>query len=91
MLEEVHRSQHRIGKKTYHIVMDARQAQLEDSIAIQQMRQTLPSGISSVYQSYFKHLKTDLHKELEVTEDQFFGCGCKRAIIATRFCFYLIT
>ncbi|XP_078376274.1 uncharacterized protein LOC144659657 isoform X1 [Oculina patagonica] len=32
---------------------------------------TLSSGISSVYQSYFKRLETDLRKELQVTEDQF--------------------
>ncbi|KAL9966358.1 hypothetical protein ACROYT_G024414 [Oculina patagonica] len=32
---------------------------------------TLPSGISSVYHSYFKRLETDLRKELQVTEDQF--------------------
>ena len=31
----------------------------------------LPSGISSVYQSYFKRLETELCKELDVTEDQF--------------------
>jgi len=31
----------------------------------------LPSGISSVYQSYFKRLETELCKELNVTEDQF--------------------
>ena len=32
----------------------------------------LPSGISSVYRSYFKHLKTELCTELSVMEDQFF-------------------
>ncbi len=32
---------------------------------------TLPSGISSVYHSYFKRLETDLRKELKVTEEQF--------------------
>ena len=31
----------------------------------------LPSSISSVYQSYFKRLETELCKELKVTEDQF--------------------
>ena len=31
----------------------------------------LPSGISSVYQSYFKRLETELCKELNVTEEQF--------------------
>ncbi|KAL9966356.1 hypothetical protein ACROYT_G024411, partial [Oculina patagonica] len=32
---------------------------------------TLPSGISSVYHSYFKRLETELCKELKVTEEQF--------------------
>ena len=31
----------------------------------------LPSGISSVYQSYFRRLETELCTELKVTEDQF--------------------
>ena len=31
----------------------------------------LPSGISSVYHSYFKRLETELFKELNVAEDQF--------------------
>ena len=31
----------------------------------------LPSGISSVYHSYFKRLETELCKELEVTEENF--------------------
>ena len=31
----------------------------------------LPSGISSVYHSYFKRLETELSKELNVSEDQF--------------------
>ena len=31
----------------------------------------LPSGISSVYHSYFKRLETELSKELNVAEDQF--------------------
>ena len=31
----------------------------------------LPTGISSVYHSYFKRLETELCKELEVTEEQF--------------------
>ena len=31
----------------------------------------LPSGISSVYHSYFKRLETELCKELRVTEDQY--------------------
>ena len=32
----------------------------------------LPSGISSVYQDYFKRLKNELQKELGITEEQFF-------------------
>ena len=32
---------------------------------------TLPSGISSVYHSYFKRLEAELYKELKVNEDQF--------------------
>ena len=32
---------------------------------------TFPSGISSVYQSYFARLETDLRKGLKVTEEQF--------------------
>ena len=31
----------------------------------------LPSGISSIYHSYFKRLETELCKELKVSEDQF--------------------
>ena len=33
----------------------------------------LPSGISSVYQSYFKRLETELCKELNVTEEHFWN------------------
>ena len=32
---------------------------------------TLPSGITSVYHSYFKRLESDLRKEVKITEDQF--------------------
>ncbi|CAH3130664.1 unnamed protein product [Pocillopora meandrina] len=32
----------------------------------------LPSGISSVYQDYFKRLKKEMQKELGITEEQFF-------------------
>ena len=32
---------------------------------------TLPSGIASVYESYFKRLESDLCKEVKVTDDQF--------------------
>ena len=37
----------------------------------EQLRSTLPTGISSVYHSYFNRLETDLCKELEVTELNF--------------------
>ena len=40
---------------------------------MEQLDSTLPSGISSVYQSYFKRLETELCKELKITEDQFFS------------------
>ncbi|KAL9966363.1 hypothetical protein ACROYT_G024419 [Oculina patagonica] len=32
---------------------------------------TFPSGISSVYHSYFERLETDLRKELDIADDQF--------------------
>ena len=37
----------------------------------EQLKSTLPTGISSVYHSYFSRLETDLCKELEVTELNF--------------------
>jgi len=37
----------------------------------EQLASTLPSGISSVYHSYFNRLETDLCKELKVTEPNF--------------------
>ena len=43
---------------------------------------TLPSGISSVYQSFFERLETDLRKELNITEDQFMNFLC--AVAAAR-------
>ena len=43
---------------------------------------TLPSGISSVYQSYFERLETDLRKQLKVTEEQFLNFLC--AVAAAR-------
>ena len=39
----------------------------------------LPSGISSVYQSYNKRLETELFKELNVTEEQFLLFLCSVA------------
>ena len=42
-------------------------------LTLEQLDSTLPSGISSVYQSYFKRLETELCKELRITEDQFFS------------------
>ena len=42
-------------------------------LTLEQLDSTLPSGISSVYQSYFKRLETELCKELKITEDQFFS------------------
>ena len=37
----------------------------------EQLDSTFPSGISSVYHSYFERLETDLRKELNITEEQF--------------------
>ena len=42
-------------------------------LTLEQLDSTLPSGISSVYQSYFKRLESGLCKELNITEDQFFN------------------
>ena len=42
----------------------------------------LPSGISSVYQDYFKRLKNEMQKELGITEEQFFDF--LSAIVAAR-------
>ncbi|XP_068716039.1 uncharacterized protein [Montipora foliosa] len=40
-------------------------------LTLEQLENTLPSGISSVYQSYFQRLEQDLCKELNITEEQF--------------------
>ena len=40
-------------------------------LTLEQLEKTLPSGISSVYQSYFQRLEEDLCKELNITEEQF--------------------
>ncbi len=37
----------------------------------EQLDNTLPSGISSVYQTYFQRLETELCKELKIKEEQF--------------------
>ena len=42
-------------------------------ITLEFLESAIPSGISSVYQSYFKRLETDLSKELKIIEDQFFS------------------
>jgi len=42
-------------------------------LTLEQLHTILPSGISSVYESYFKRLETELCKELKITEDQFFS------------------
>ena len=43
---------------------------------------SLPSGISDVYKSYFKRLESELHKELDITEEQFINFLC--ALTAAR-------
>ncbi|XP_068742683.1 uncharacterized protein [Montipora capricornis] len=40
-------------------------------LTLEQLEKTLPSGISSVYQSYFQRLEQDLCKELNITDEQF--------------------
>ena len=43
------------------------------TLTLEFLESAIPSGISSVYLSYFKRLETDLSKELKITEDQFFS------------------
>ena len=44
----------------------------KDSLVTPELLHSIsPSGISSVYHSYFKRLETELSKELDVAEDQF--------------------
>nr|XP_058946699.1 uncharacterized protein LOC131774660 [Pocillopora verrucosa] len=50
--------------------------------AAEVMNSDLPSGISSVYQDYFKRLKNEMQKELGITEEQFFDF--LNAIVAAR-------
>ncbi|XP_068760746.1 uncharacterized protein [Montipora capricornis] len=40
-------------------------------LTLEQLDETLPTGIACVYQSYFQRLEQDLHKELNITEEQF--------------------
>ena len=47
---------------------------IEDNFSVLKWKHldgTIPSGISSVYQSYFKRLETELCKELKMSEDMF--------------------
>ncbi|XP_073238184.1 uncharacterized protein [Porites lutea] len=43
------------------------------TLTLEYLESAIPSGISSVYQSYFKRLETVLSKELKITKDQFFS------------------
>ena len=43
----------------------------ESLVTFELLDNILPSGISSVYHSYFKRLETEVRNELKVTEDQF--------------------
>ena len=52
------------------------------TLTLEFLESAIPSGISSVYLSYFKRLETDLSKELNITEDQF--CSFLNAITAAR-------
>lgn len=38
---------------------------------LEELNSTVPSGISSVFQSYFTRLESELSKELKITEEQF--------------------
>ncbi|XP_068674208.1 uncharacterized protein [Montipora foliosa] len=40
-------------------------------LTLEQLDETLPTGIACVYQSYFERLEQDLCKELNITEEQF--------------------
>ena len=40
-------------------------------LTLEHLGSTVPSGISSVYHTYFKRLETELCKELKISEDQF--------------------
>ena len=42
-------------------------------LTLEQLDSTLPSGISSVYQSYFKRPESELCRELQIAEDHFFS------------------
>ena len=45
----------------------------ESFVTLELLDSILPSGISSVYQSYFKRLENELSKELNVAEDHFWN------------------
>ena len=55
---------------------------LEVTLTPELLDSTLPSGISSVYHSYFTRLETDLSEELKVPEDQFMSF--LSAVVAAR-------
>ena len=40
-------------------------------LTLEELNCTVPSGISSIFQSYFTRLESELCKELKITEDQF--------------------
>ncbi|XP_068742816.1 uncharacterized protein [Montipora capricornis] len=52
-------------------LVDFIRAKFPSVLTLEQLEKTLPSGISSVYQSYFQRLEQDLCKELNITEEQF--------------------
>ena len=52
-------------------LVDFIRAKCPSVLTLEQLEKTLPSGISSVYQSYFQRLEQDLCKELNITEEQF--------------------
>ena len=54
-----------------HFLIDFVKKRDASILSPQVLDSTLPLGISSVYQSYFKRLETELCKELEITEDRF--------------------
>ncbi|KAL9961751.1 hypothetical protein ACROYT_G030761 [Oculina patagonica] len=41
------------------------------NLTLEQLDSTLPSGISSIYRTYFQRLETELCKELKIKEEQF--------------------
>ena len=51
-------------------------------LTLEELNSTVPSGISSVFESYFTRLESELSKELKITEEQFLNF--LRAITAAR-------